>query len=153
MFLRHPMAHLLRWHTSNIKRKGNAKCSQSLGMGREARIQTQLSAVGIPPPFVESTVMQTCYARSLLLECKKPCIDFKKVVLYRRVCDSAVPPCNHDCWSAVPEPCDQKHIGSARTVGLSSWMVTPSSFHPSVFIPIVLHSPHPACFLSIILTV
>jgi len=45
------------------------------------RIQNKLGCCGYFSPFVEATVSQTCYARSLLPGCKAPYITYERRVL------------------------------------------------------------------------
>ncbi|KAF8079371.1 hypothetical protein FPV67DRAFT_1403124 [Lyophyllum atratum] len=67
----------------NLEGKVNAQWSQGLGAGGRARIQTQLQCCGYFSPFVEATVTQTCYARSVLPGCKAGYIEFERMVLTR----------------------------------------------------------------------
>jgi hypothetical protein len=67
----------------NLEGKINAQWSQILGQEGRARIQTQLACCGYFSPFVEATVTQTCYARSILPGCKAPYMDFERFVLER----------------------------------------------------------------------
>ncbi|KAG5650505.1 hypothetical protein H0H81_012005 [Sphagnurus paluster] len=67
----------------NLEGKINAQWSRELGPQGRARIQTQLECCGYFSPFVEATVTQTCYARSVLDGCKKPYLDFERMVLRR----------------------------------------------------------------------
>ncbi|KAG6884018.1 hypothetical protein C0993_002056 [Termitomyces sp. T159_Od127] len=67
----------------NLPGKINAQWSRALGPAGRARIQNQLSCCGYFSPFVEATVTQACYARSVLPGCKKPYLDFQRVVLHR----------------------------------------------------------------------
>ncbi|KAG5641117.1 hypothetical protein DXG03_005970 [Asterophora parasitica] len=67
----------------NLEGKINAQWSRDLGASGRARIQTQLECCGYFSPFVEATVTQTCYARSVLPGCKKPYLDYEAVVLGR----------------------------------------------------------------------
>ncbi|RDB30757.1 hypothetical protein Hypma_005719 [Hypsizygus marmoreus] len=69
--------------TFNLEGKVNAQWSRQLGASGRARIQTQLQCCGYFSPFVEATVTQTCYARSVLPGCKKPYIEFEETVLTR----------------------------------------------------------------------
>ncbi|KAF4580546.1 hypothetical protein EYR38_003145 [Pleurotus pulmonarius] len=70
-------------HTFNLEGKINAQWSRNLGSEGRMRIQTQLGCCGYFSPFVEATVTATCYARSILPGCKRPYIDFERVVLQR----------------------------------------------------------------------
>lgn len=69
--------------TFNLEGKINAQWSRSLGADGRLRIQNQLQCCGYFSPFVEATVSQTCYARSILPGCKKHYLDFEKLVLKR----------------------------------------------------------------------
>ncbi|KAG6816990.1 hypothetical protein H0H87_001058, partial [Tephrocybe sp. NHM501043] len=67
----------------NLEGKTNAQWSRALGADGRARIQTQLECCGYFSPFVEATVTQTCYARSVLPGCKQPYIEYARMVLTR----------------------------------------------------------------------
>ncbi|KAG6896485.1 hypothetical protein C0992_007977 [Termitomyces sp. T32_za158] len=67
----------------NLGGKINAQWSRALGIEGRARIQNQLSCCGYFSPFVEATVTQTCYSRSVLPGCKKPYLDFERTLLKR----------------------------------------------------------------------
>jgi hypothetical protein len=67
----------------NLEGKINAQWSQSLGQAGRATIQTELSCCGYFSPYVEATVTQTCYARSILPGCKEVYMDFESMVLGR----------------------------------------------------------------------
>ncbi|KAH9912154.1 uncharacterized protein BXZ73DRAFT_93244 [Epithele typhae] len=69
--------------TFNLEGKVNAQWSRDLGLDGRLRIQNQLHCCGYFNPFIEATVSQTCYARSLLPGCKAPYIEFERVVLKR----------------------------------------------------------------------
>ncbi|PPQ95638.1 hypothetical protein CVT26_008667 [Gymnopilus dilepis] len=69
--------------TFNLEGKINAQWSRDLGAEGRLRIQNQLLCCGYFSPFVEATVSQTCYARSVLPGCKAPYLDFEKFVLKR----------------------------------------------------------------------
>jgi len=69
--------------TFNLEGKVNAQWSRSLGADGRLRIQNQLECCGYFSPFVEATVSQTCYARSILPGCKKHYFEFEKLVLER----------------------------------------------------------------------
>ncbi|KAG6844084.1 hypothetical protein H0H87_009910 [Tephrocybe sp. NHM501043] len=68
-------------HTFNLEGKVNAQWSRDLGTAGRLRIQNQLSCCGYYSPYVEATVSQTCYARSVLPGCKAPYIDYERDVL------------------------------------------------------------------------
>lgn len=67
----------------NLEGKTNAQWSRALGAEGRLRIQNKLSCCGYFSPFIEATVSQTCYARSLLQGCKSPVMNFEKMVLSR----------------------------------------------------------------------
>jgi hypothetical protein len=67
--------------TFNLEGKINSQWSRDLGSLGRLRIQNQLSCCGYFSPFVEATVTQVCYSRSILPGCKKPYLDFEKEVL------------------------------------------------------------------------
>ncbi|TFK34024.1 hypothetical protein BDQ12DRAFT_614170 [Crucibulum laeve] len=69
--------------TFNLEGKINAEWSRALGSEGRLRIQNQLNCCGYFSPFVEATVTQTCYARSVLPGCKLPYMDFQRMVLER----------------------------------------------------------------------
>ncbi|KAF8231524.1 hypothetical protein L208DRAFT_1398721 [Tricholoma matsutake] len=69
--------------TFNLEGKINAQWSRDLGAEGRLRIQNQLRCCGYFSPFVEATVSQTCYARSILPGCKLPYIRFERMVLRR----------------------------------------------------------------------
>ncbi|KAH9854490.1 tetraspanin Tsp2 [Lenzites betulinus] len=69
--------------TFNLEGKINAQWSRDLGLDGRLRIQNQLHCCGYFNPFIEATVSQTCYARSLLPGCKGPYIQFERTVLER----------------------------------------------------------------------
>ncbi|TFK38283.1 hypothetical protein BDQ12DRAFT_684281 [Crucibulum laeve] len=67
----------------NLEGKVNAQWSRDLGTEGRMRIQNQLQCCGYFSPFVEATVSQTCYARSVLPGCKLAYLDFQRTVLKR----------------------------------------------------------------------
>lgn len=67
----------------NLEGKINAQWSRNLGAEGRLRIQNELGCCGYFSPYVEATVSQTCYARSVLPGCKKPYWDYQKVALQR----------------------------------------------------------------------
>jgi len=79
--------------TFNLEGKVNQQWSRSLGDEGRLRIQNSLQCCGYFSPFVEATVSQTCYARSLLPGCKHDYFNFEKLVLSRwyRVAFAIVP--------------------------------------------------------------
>ena len=68
-------------HTFNLEGKINAQWSRSLDTGDRLRIQNQLDCCGYFDPFVEATISQTCYARSILPGCKGPYLHFQRKLL------------------------------------------------------------------------
>lgn len=69
--------------TFNLEGKINALWSRKFGTEGRLKIQNKLECCGYYSPFIEATVSQTCYARSLLPGCKGKLIDFEKTVLSR----------------------------------------------------------------------
>lgn len=69
--------------TFNLEGKVNSQWSRQLGADGRLRIQNQLECCGYFSPFVEATVSQTCYARSILPGCKAHFLAFEKIVLTR----------------------------------------------------------------------
>ncbi|KAK0431088.1 hypothetical protein EV421DRAFT_1720857 [Armillaria borealis] len=67
----------------NLEGKVNQQWSQDLGPEGRQRIQNQLGCCGYYSPFVEATVSQTCYARSVLPGCKLDYLKFQRQVLKR----------------------------------------------------------------------
>lgn len=67
----------------NLEGKVNQQWSQDLGPEGRQRIQNQLGCCGYYSPFVEATVSQTCYARSVLQGCKLDYLKFQRQVLKR----------------------------------------------------------------------
>ncbi|OAX32223.1 hypothetical protein K503DRAFT_800900 [Rhizopogon vinicolor AM-OR11-026] len=67
--------------TFNLEGKTNAQWSRDLDAKGRLRIQNRLHCCGYYSPFVEATVSQTCYARSVLPGCKDAYIRFEKNVL------------------------------------------------------------------------
>jgi hypothetical protein len=72
-----------RRKTFNLEGKINAQWSRFLGQTGRLRVQNRLGCCGYFSPFIEATVSQTCYARSTLRGCKKPYLDFQRLVLRR----------------------------------------------------------------------
>jgi hypothetical protein len=70
-------------HTFNLEGKINSQWSRDLGEDGRLRIQDQLDCCGYFNPFIEATVTQTCYARSILPGCKAPYLRFERTVLER----------------------------------------------------------------------
>jgi hypothetical protein len=67
--------------TFNLEGKVNAQWSRDLGTEGRLRIQNQLQCCGYFSPFVEATISQTCYARSLLPGCKGDYLRFEMTTL------------------------------------------------------------------------
>ncbi|KAJ6516397.1 hypothetical protein C8R45DRAFT_959995 [Mycena sanguinolenta] len=70
-------------HSLNLEGKVNNQWSEDLGANGRLRIQNSLGCCGYFSPFVEATISSTCYSRSLLPGCKKPYLDFERLVLKR----------------------------------------------------------------------
>lgn len=72
--------------TSDIYRSHNqinAQWSRSLGALGRLRIQDHLQCCGYYSPFIEATVSQRCYARSVLPGCKNAYLHFERSALGR----------------------------------------------------------------------
>ncbi|KZT18703.1 hypothetical protein NEOLEDRAFT_1159382 [Neolentinus lepideus HHB14362 ss-1] len=69
--------------TFNLEGKTNAEWSRDLGVDGRLRIQNQLNCCGYFSPFIEATVSQSCYSRSILPGCKGPYLRFQHKVLER----------------------------------------------------------------------
>ncbi|TEB24639.1 tetraspanin Tsp2 [Coprinellus micaceus] len=67
----------------NLEGKVNLQWSQKLGAMGRMKIQDQLQCCGYYSPYVEATVSQTCYARSVLPGCKKPFWQWEEKILRR----------------------------------------------------------------------
>ena len=67
--------------TFNLEGKINAQWSRGFDAEDRMRVQNQLNCCGYFSPFVEATVSQTCYARTLLPGCKGPFLFFQKRIL------------------------------------------------------------------------
>jgi hypothetical protein len=67
--------------TFNLEGKINHQWSRNLGAEGRLRIQNQLNCCGYFSPFVEATVSQSCYARSMLAGCKNRYMKFERDVL------------------------------------------------------------------------
>ncbi|KXN83085.1 hypothetical protein AN958_01836 [Leucoagaricus sp. SymC.cos] len=68
-------------HTFNLEGKVNAQWSRNLGVDGRLRIQDILRCCGYFSPFIEATVSQTCYSRSILPGCKLHYLQFERMVL------------------------------------------------------------------------
>ncbi|KAG6901626.1 hypothetical protein C0995_009899 [Termitomyces sp. Mi166 len=68
-------------HTFNLEGKINAQWSRDLGTSGRLRVQNQLGCCGYYSPFVEATISQTCYARSVLPGCKLPYLQYERKIL------------------------------------------------------------------------
>ncbi|KAG6900279.1 hypothetical protein C0993_000467 [Termitomyces sp. T159_Od127] len=68
-------------HTFNLEGKINAQWSRDLGASGRLRVQNQLGCCGYYSPFVEATVSQTCYSRSVLPGCKLPYLQYERKIL------------------------------------------------------------------------
>ena len=69
--------------TFNLEGKVNKQWSEDLGALGRLAIQNQLECCGYFSPFVEATVSQTCYARSVLPGCKGAYIRYERIALQR----------------------------------------------------------------------
>ena len=67
----------------NLEGKLNAQWSRTIGPKGRLRIQNQLHCCGYFNPFVEATISQSCYARTILPGCKGKYLAFERVVLER----------------------------------------------------------------------
>ncbi|KAG1804470.1 hypothetical protein EV424DRAFT_1432108 [Suillus variegatus] len=67
--------------TFNLEGKLNSQWSRDLGAAGRLRIQNKLHCCGYYSPFVEATVSQSCYARSVLPGCKEAYVNFEKHAL------------------------------------------------------------------------
>lgn len=65
----------------NLEGKLNAQWSTGIGTIGRLRIQNQLDCCGYFSPFVEATVSQSCYSRSILPGCKGPYLAFQRMIL------------------------------------------------------------------------
>ncbi|KAF6741407.1 tetraspanin Tsp2 [Ephemerocybe angulata] len=70
-----------RRYSLNLEGKINDMWANALGAMGRMRIQNQLSCCGYFSPYVEATVSQTCYARSILPGCKKAVWDYEERIL------------------------------------------------------------------------
>ena len=67
--------------TFNLEGKINAQWSRNLDTESRLQIQNQLNCCGYFNPFIEATVSQTCYSRSILPGCKGPYLHFERNLL------------------------------------------------------------------------
>lgn len=70
-------------HTFNLEGKINSQWSRHLGPEGRLRVQNVLRCCGYFSPFIEATVSQTCYSRSILPGCKLHYLQFERMVLRR----------------------------------------------------------------------
>ncbi|EAU92135.1 tetraspanin Tsp2 [Coprinopsis cinerea okayama7 len=77
----------------SLEGKVNEQWSRRLGPVARMRIQSQLHCCGYFSPYVEATVTQTCYSRSVLPGCKKPYLDYQRHILgvFWKIAFSIVP--------------------------------------------------------------
>ena len=68
-------------HAFNLEGKINSQWSEQLSSMGRLKIQDQLQCCGYFSPFVEATVSQTCYSRSILPGCKSPYLQFERAIL------------------------------------------------------------------------
>lgn len=83
VFLAAPGYMTYKQRTFNLEGKINAQWSARLGLNGRLRIQSALDCCGYFSPFVEATVSNTCYARSVLPGCKNGYLKFEDKVLER----------------------------------------------------------------------
>ncbi|KAE9408831.1 hypothetical protein BT96DRAFT_1094915 [Gymnopus androsaceus JB14] len=69
--------------TFNLEGKLNSEWSRALGAAGRLRVQNRLNCCGWFSPFIEATISQTCYARSVLPGCKLAYVKFQRDVLER----------------------------------------------------------------------
>ena len=67
-------------HTFNLEGKVNAQWS-SFDTSHRLRVQNQLNCCGYFSPYVEATISQTCYSRTILPGCKGPYLNFQRNLL------------------------------------------------------------------------
>ena len=79
--------------TFNLEGKINSQWSRRMGAEGRLRIENRLRCCGYFNPYVEATISQTCYSRSLLPGCKHGYLGFERRVLKRwyMMCFSLVP--------------------------------------------------------------
>ncbi|KAJ4483768.1 hypothetical protein J3R30DRAFT_1830035 [Lentinula aciculospora] len=79
--------------TFNLEGKLNLQWSRDLGDAGRLRIQNKLGCCGYYSPFVEATISQTCFSRSVIPGCKASLLDFERRVLDRwyLICFCIVP--------------------------------------------------------------
>ncbi|KAF5383398.1 hypothetical protein D9757_006151 [Collybiopsis confluens] len=82
-FLVVPGYYTYKRHTFNLEGKLNLQWSRNLHDAGRLRIQNKLGCCGFFSPFVEATISQTCYSRSVLPGCKADYLDFERQVLKR----------------------------------------------------------------------
>jgi len=68
-------------HTFNLEGKINTQWSLQLGQSGRLKVQDQLQCCGYSSPFVEATVSQTCYSRTILPGCKSHYLQFERSIL------------------------------------------------------------------------
>ncbi|KAF9445182.1 hypothetical protein P691DRAFT_795768 [Macrolepiota fuliginosa MF-IS2] len=68
-------------HTFNLEGKINAQWSRDLGATGRLRVQNQLKCCGYFSPFIEATISQTCFSRSILPGCKLHYMQFERMIL------------------------------------------------------------------------
>ncbi|KIK69796.1 hypothetical protein GYMLUDRAFT_524373 [Collybiopsis luxurians FD-317 M1] len=67
----------------NLEGKLNAQWSRNLGTSGRLRIQNKLTCCGWSSPYVEATISQTCYSRSVLPGCKLGYLNWQRRILKR----------------------------------------------------------------------
>jgi hypothetical protein len=68
-------------HTFNLEGKINTQWALHLDSLGRLKIQDRLRCCGYFSPFVEATVSQSCYSRSILPGCKSPYLQFERSIL------------------------------------------------------------------------
>ncbi|KIK69025.1 hypothetical protein GYMLUDRAFT_632949 [Collybiopsis luxurians FD-317 M1] len=79
--------------TFNLEGKINLQWSRDLHDDGRLRIQNKLGCCGFFSPFVEATISQTCYSRSVLPGCKAGYLEYERKILERwyLICFCIVP--------------------------------------------------------------
>ncbi|KAF8878723.1 hypothetical protein BD779DRAFT_1447493, partial [Infundibulicybe gibba] len=67
----------------NLEGKINAQWSRDLGIVGRRRIQHHLKCCGYFSPYIEASITETCYSRSILPGCKLRYINFQRAILSR----------------------------------------------------------------------
>jgi len=70
-----------RRRTFNLEGKINAQWSRNLTAEDRLRVQNRLRCCGYYSPYVEATISQTCYSRTILPGCKGRYLSFERHLL------------------------------------------------------------------------